>query len=86
MTVTILLVFISAFITDILGGRTYRYHGDSFLTHPLVHRVVSGFLAELVIPRESSFVIALVEKLEDLVSLLFLPVVRHLLVVRQGVC
>jgi Kef-type K+ transport system membrane component KefB len=57
MTVTILLVFSSAFMTDILG----------------VHPIFGGFLAGLVIPHESGFAIALTEKLEDLVSLLFLP-------------
>lgn len=58
MTLTILLVFASAFMTDILG----------------VHPIFGGFLAGLVIPHESGFAIALTEKLEDLVSLLFLPV------------
>jgi Kef-type K+ transport system membrane component KefB len=57
MTATILLVFASAFMTDILG----------------VHPIFGGFLAGLVIPHESGFAIALTEKLEDLVSLLFLP-------------
>jgi Kef-type K+ transport system membrane component KefB len=57
MTLTILLVFSSAFMTDILG----------------VHPIFGGFLAGLVIPHESGFAIALTEKLEDLVSLLFLP-------------
>ena len=57
MTLTILLVFASAFMTDVLG----------------VHPIFGGFLAGLVIPHESGFAIALTEKLEDLVSLLFLP-------------
>ncbi|CCA70672.1 related to KHA1-Putative K+/H+ antiporter [Serendipita indica DSM 11827] len=57
MTVVILIVFASAFCTDILG----------------VHPIFGGFLAGLVIPHESGFAISLTEKLEDLVSLLFLP-------------
>ncbi|KAG9053826.1 K(+)/H(+) antiporter [Serendipita sp. 407] len=57
MTVILLLVFCSAFCTDVLG----------------VHPIFGGFLAGLVIPQESGFAIALTEKLEDLVSLLFLP-------------
>jgi len=57
MTIALLLVFASAFMTDILG----------------VHPIFGGFLAGLAIPRESGFAIALTEKLEDLVSLLFLP-------------
>ncbi|THH14981.1 hypothetical protein EW146_g5432 [Bondarzewia mesenterica] len=51
MTVTLVIVLISAFYTDIIGG----------------------FLTGLIIPKENGFDIALVEKLEDLVGLLFLP-------------
>jgi Kef-type K+ transport system membrane component KefB len=36
-----------------------------------------GFLAGLVIPHENGYAISMVEKLEDLVSILFLPIVRH---------
>ncbi|RXW18815.1 hypothetical protein EST38_g7039 [Candolleomyces aberdarensis] len=57
MTVTLLLVFISAFFTDIIG----------------VHAIFGGFLAGLIIPHENGFAISLVEKIEDLVSILFLP-------------
>ena len=65
---------------------TSHDHGDNFLTHLLVYPVSGGLLAGLVIPHESGFAIALVEKLEDLVSLLFLPVVRLLLARRRNVC
>lgn len=34
-----------------------------------------GFLAGLIVPHEGGFAIALVEKLEDFVSLIFLPLV-----------
>ena len=37
---------------------------------------LGGFLAGLIIPKENEFDIALVEKLEDLVGLLFLPQVH----------
>ncbi|TFK55426.1 hypothetical protein OE88DRAFT_1672049 [Heliocybe sulcata] len=57
MTVTLLVVFISALFTDIIG----------------IHPIFGGFLAGLIIPHEHGFAISLVEKLEDLVSLLFLP-------------
>ncbi|KZT29364.1 cation/H+ exchanger [Neolentinus lepideus HHB14362 ss-1] len=56
-TVTLLVVFISAFFTDIIG----------------IHPIFGGFVAGLIIPRENGFAISLTEKLEDLVSLLFLP-------------
>ncbi|RDB16864.1 K(+)/H(+) antiporter 1 [Hypsizygus marmoreus] len=58
MTITLLVVFISAFFTDIIG----------------VHAIFGGFLAGLIIPHENGYAIALVEKLEDLVSILFLPI------------
>ncbi|KAI0751094.1 Sodium/hydrogen exchanger family-domain-containing protein [Daedaleopsis nitida] len=59
MTVTLLLVLISAFFTDIIG----------------IHAIFAsgGFLAGLIIPKDNGYVIALVEKVEDLVSILLLP-------------
>ncbi|KII94608.1 hypothetical protein PLICRDRAFT_33408 [Plicaturopsis crispa FD-325 SS-3] len=57
MTVTLMVVFISAFFTDVIG----------------IHAIFGGFLAGLVIPHENGFAIAIVEKLEDVVSLLLLP-------------
>ncbi|TFK94283.1 hypothetical protein K466DRAFT_536505 [Polyporus arcularius HHB13444] len=57
MTVTIVLVLISGFYTDIIG----------------IHAIFGGFLAGLVIPKDNGYAIALVEKLEDLVSILLLP-------------
>ncbi|KDQ64220.1 hypothetical protein JAAARDRAFT_52200 [Jaapia argillacea MUCL 33604] len=57
MTITLLVVFFSAFFTDIIG----------------VHPIFGGFLAGLIIPHDNGFAIALVEKLEDVVSILFLP-------------
>ena len=63
MTLTLLTVYISAFFTDIIG----------------VHAIFGGFLAGLIIPHENGYAISLVEKLEDFVSLLLLPLVCHLL-------
>ena len=40
-----------------------------------MHAIFGGFLAGLVIPHEGGFAIALVEKLEDLVVILLLPIV-----------
>ncbi|KAG8755299.1 K(+)/H(+) antiporter, partial [Ceratobasidium sp. 423] len=57
MTTTILLVFGSALLTDIIG----------------VHAIFGGFLAGLAIPHEGGLAIALTEKLEDMVSIIFLP-------------
>ncbi|KAJ3543077.1 hypothetical protein NMY22_g3272 [Coprinellus aureogranulatus] len=58
MTATLLLVFISAFFTDIIG----------------VHSIFGGFLAGLLIPHDNGFAISLVEKIEDLVTILLIPI------------
>ncbi|KAF6744698.1 potassium:hydrogen antiporter [Ephemerocybe angulata] len=58
MTVTLLVVFVSAFFTDIIG----------------VHAIFGGFLAGLIIPHDNGFAISLVEKIEDLVTILFIPI------------
>ncbi|KLO19943.1 cation/H+ exchanger [Schizopora paradoxa] len=57
MAVTLLLVLVSALFTDIIG----------------IHAIFGGFLAGLIIPHENGFAIAIVEKLEDIISLIFLP-------------
>ncbi|OCH94296.1 hypothetical protein OBBRIDRAFT_831935 [Obba rivulosa] len=57
MTIIIILVFISAFYTDAIG----------------IHAIFGGFLAGIIIPKDNGFAIAVVEKLEDLVSILFVP-------------
>lgn len=59
MIVTLITVFVSAFMTDILG----------------VHAIFGGFIAGLIIPHDGGYAISLVEKLEDLVTLLFIPIV-----------
>ncbi|EKM52040.1 uncharacterized protein PHACADRAFT_187402 [Phanerochaete carnosa HHB-10118-sp] len=57
MTVTIIILFGSAFMTDIIG----------------VHAIFGAFLAGVIVPREGGLAIALTEKLEDMVSIIFLP-------------
>ncbi|PIL37426.1 transporter [Ganoderma sinense ZZ0214-1] len=57
MTVTILTVLVSAFYTDVIG----------------IHAIFGAFLAGLIIPHENGYEISLVEKLEDLLSILLLP-------------
>ncbi|KAI1785526.1 Sodium/hydrogen exchanger family-domain-containing protein [Ganoderma leucocontextum] len=57
MTVTMLLVFGSALLTDIIG----------------VHAIFGAFLAGIIVPRDGGLAIALTEKLEDMVSIIFLP-------------
>ncbi|KAI0307082.1 cation/H+ exchanger [Multifurca ochricompacta] len=57
MTITLILVLISALFTDIIG----------------IHPIFGGFLAGLIIPKDNGFAISVVEKMEDFVGLLLLP-------------
>ncbi|KAJ7043715.1 Sodium/hydrogen exchanger family-domain-containing protein [Mycena alexandri] len=57
MTVTILMVFGSAFFTDVIG----------------VHAIFGAFVAGIIVPREGGLAIAMTEKLEDMVTIIFLP-------------
>lgn len=58
LTATLLLVLVSAWLTDVIG----------------VHPIFGAFFVGLIIPHEGGFAVALVEKIEDLVSALFLPI------------
>ena len=40
-----------------------------------MHAIFGAFLAGIVVPREGGLTIALTEKLEDMVSIIFLPLV-----------
>lgn len=78
MTVTILMTFGSAFFTDVIG--VHAIFGASSrlaLSCPYLYQCSTkgGFLAGLVVPREGGLAIALTEKLEDMVSIIFLPLV-----------
>ncbi|KAI5991153.1 Sodium/hydrogen exchanger family-domain-containing protein [Pisolithus albus] len=57
MTVVMLLVWASSFFTDIVG----------------VNAIFGAFLVGVIIPREGGLAIALTEKLEDMVAIIFLP-------------
>ncbi|KAG6917304.1 hypothetical protein DXG01_003145 [Tephrocybe rancida] len=57
MTVTMLTLFGSAFFTDVIG----------------VHAIFGAFVTGIIVPREGNLAIALTEKLEDMVSIIFLP-------------
>ncbi|GMK56105.1 hypothetical protein CspeluHIS016_0211610 [Cutaneotrichosporon spelunceum] len=58
MTLTLIIVFVSAFMTGIIG----------------VHPIFGGFLAGLIIPHEGGFAIGITERIDDLVTMLFLPI------------
>jgi Kef-type K+ transport system membrane component KefB len=76
MTVTLVLVLMSAFFTDIIGIHPYLRLLD--LPPPLSFSLLicfslGGFLAGLIIPKDNGFAISVVEKLEDFIGLLLLP-------------
>ncbi|KAL1922085.1 uncharacterized protein VTP21DRAFT_10727 [Calcarisporiella thermophila] len=56
-SITLILCLVSAFYTEIIG----------------VHPIFGGFLVGIIMPHEGGFALAITEKLEDLVNLLFLP-------------
>lgn len=55
--ITLLLVFLSSWFTGIIG----------------VHAIFGAFLVGLICPREGGFAVKVTEKIEDLVSVIFLP-------------
>ncbi|CEP17655.1 hypothetical protein [Parasitella parasitica] len=57
MAVTLLLVLVSAFVTDIIG----------------VHPIFGGFLAGVIVPHDHDLAIKITEKIEDIVNIIFLP-------------
>ncbi|CAG8516795.1 6538_t:CDS:2 [Acaulospora morrowiae] len=58
MAITLCLVLLSAFYTDIIG----------------IHSIFGGFLIGVIIPHEGGFAVGITEKIEDLVSVLLLPI------------
>ncbi|KAI9483742.1 MAG: Sodium/hydrogen exchanger family-domain-containing protein [Benjaminiella poitrasii] len=57
MTVTLMMVMISAFVTNIIG----------------IHAIFGGFLAGVIVPHENDLSIKITEKIEDMVNIVFLP-------------
>ena len=49
--------------------------GSSADVYEQVHAIFGAFLAGIIVPREGGLAIALTEKLEDMVSIIFLPLV-----------
>lgn len=59
MRVTLLMVLVSAFVTDIIG----------------IHPIFGGFLAGAIVPHEGDLATKITEKIEDVVNIIFLPLV-----------
>jgi Kef-type K+ transport system membrane component KefB len=82
MTVTMLITFGSAFFTDVIG--VHAIFGRFIL--PISYAYVicqfhifspGAFIAGLIVPREGGLAIMITEKLEDMVSIIFLPLVGY---------
>ncbi|CAG8716243.1 12480_t:CDS:2, partial [Dentiscutata erythropus] len=58
VAITLSLVLTSAFITNIIG----------------IHYIFGAFIIGVIVPHESGFAISIAEKIEDVVSVLFLPI------------
>lgn len=58
MVITLSIVLISAFVTNIIG----------------VHAIFGGFIIGVIVPHEGGFALGITEKIEDLVNILFLPI------------
>ncbi|CAG8652237.1 7329_t:CDS:2, partial [Paraglomus occultum] len=58
MAITLILVLTSAFITDIIG----------------VHSIFGAFMVGVIIPHSDGFALGITEKIEDLISILFIPI------------
>ena len=76
MTITLFIVLISAFYTDIIGVHPIFGIFSLFSLSLLLNFGTGGFLAGLVIPHDNGYTISIVEKLEDLVTIILLPLVR----------
>jgi len=60
--ITLSTVLISAFVTSIIG----------------VNAILGGFIIGVIIPHDGGFAVGITEKIEDLVNILFLPVVCYI--------
>jgi hypothetical protein len=85
MTATMMILLGSSFITDIIGvhaifGKPFKLNSLP-LHYPLIlgsngsSSMSGAFIAGLIVPREGGLTIALTEKLEDMVAIIFLPLV-----------
>ncbi|KAF9283825.1 K(+)/H(+) antiporter [Mortierella antarctica] len=58
MAFTMVVVLVSAFVTDVIG----------------VHAIFGSFLVGLIIPTDSGFAVGVTKRIEDLVTVIFLPI------------
>ncbi|CAG8580206.1 23657_t:CDS:2 [Cetraspora pellucida] len=58
VAITLSVVLISAFVTNIIG----------------IHYIFGGFIVGVILPHEGGFSVGITEKIEDLISVLFIPI------------
>ncbi|CAG8455819.1 23309_t:CDS:2 [Cetraspora pellucida] len=58
IAITLSVVLISAFVTNIIG----------------IHYIFGGFIVGVILPHEGGFTVGLTEKIEDIITVLFLPI------------
>lgn len=81
MTITVLILFGSAFFTDVIGVHAifgmHFWHSQILFCFCFFDAVAftGAFLAGIIVPRDGGLAIALTEKLEDMVTVIFLPLV-----------
>jgi Kef-type K+ transport system membrane component KefB len=76
IAVTLLLVLTSAWFTSMLFLQdvTISFHSNQNLTGIIgVHAIFGAFLVGLICPHDGGFAIKVTEKIEDLITVLFIP-------------
>ncbi|CAG8798211.1 11579_t:CDS:2, partial [Dentiscutata erythropus] len=58
VAITLSIALLSGFVTNIIG----------------IHYIFGGFIVGVIIPHEGGFAVALTEKIEDLITVLFIPI------------
>lgn len=77
MSVVMLVLWGSAFFTDIVGVNAIfgALEPSSFDCREFISYVAGAFVVGVIVPREGGVSMAFVEKLEDMVQIIFLPIV-----------
>jgi Kef-type K+ transport system membrane component KefB len=90
MFVTLLIVLLSAFVTDIIGKEIavfvyWQYSNNITIDRAIfffywncsgIHAIFGGFLAGVIVPHDQDLAIKITEKIEDIVNIVFLPLVK----------
>lgn len=86
MLVTLMLVLVCSFVTSIRELKQKSLNskiGKLIVFHCLffkvgIHAIFGGFIAGLIIPHEHDLSIKITEKIEDIINIIFLPLVSFM--------